>query len=215
MSLLNNDDIFVDVGSNIGLFSLIASKYVGANGKVICFEPDPVSFRRLAENISMNNFDNLDIRNMGLSNEQGELEFHIYNNGHDAWNSFARDEELNSDNSITVSVSSLDHELENIDKNRIKVIKIDVEGWEKFVLIGGQNFFKEFDPVVLMEFTDVNAFNAGYGIHELFDIMTNWGYVWYRLEKNNTLKQEIKQFRYPFVNLIAIKPKDYQKHSAN
>uniref|UniRef100_UPI00404B26B6 FkbM family methyltransferase n=1 Tax=Gelidibacter sp. TaxID=2018083 RepID=UPI00404B26B6 len=204
-SILNEDDIFVDVGSNIGLFSLIASKYVGHKGSVICFEPDPISFKRLEENIEMNKLHNLDARNLGLSNDIGELEFHIYDDGKDAWNSFAKDEELSLSNSISVPVSTLDRELENIDKSRIKVVKIDVEGWEKFVLLGGQNFFKEFSPVVLMEFTDVNAFNAGYGIHELFDIMSNWGYVWYRLEKNNILKKEIKQFRYPFVNLIAVK----------
>lgn len=206
MTLLTDGDIFVDVGSNVGLFSLLASKYVGDTGSVISFEPDPVSFKRLAENIELNKFKNLDIRNLGLSNEQGNLEFHIYNGGNDAWNSFAKDDELTSDTSISVPVSSLDQELETIDKSKIKVVKIDVEGWEKFVLLGGQNFFREYAPIVLVEFTDLNAFNAGYGIHELFDIMTDWGYVWYRLEKDNILKKEIKQFRYPYVNLIAKKP---------
>lgn len=205
MSMLNIGDIFVDVGSNIGLFSLSASKKVGETGKVICFEPAPTTFNRLLENININSLNNLDVRNIGLSDEQGELKFHLYKDGYDAWNSFAKDENLNYDDAINVPISTLDHELESIDKSKIKVIKIDVEGWEKFVLLGGREFFINFDPIVMMEFTDTNTFNAGYGIHELYDMMANWGYSWYRLGDNNELNIESKQFRYPYVNLIAIK----------
>ncbi len=205
MSQLNNGDIFVDVGSNIGLFSLPASIKVGDTGRVICFEPAPTTFNRLLENININKFHNLDIRNLGLSDKQGELQFHLYNDGYDAWNSFAADKNLQSDVAISVRTSTLDHELSDIDKSRIKLIKIDVEGWEKFVLHGGKEFFTNYDPIVLIEFTDTNTFNAGYSIYELYDIMINWGYTWYRLGENNELEKETKQFRYPYVNLIAIK----------
>ena len=87
--VLKKGDIFIDVGSNIGLFSLIASKIVGDKGKVICFEPSPLTYTRLKENVTINNFNNLDVRNLGLSDSIGELTFYVSNNGYDAWNSFS------------------------------------------------------------------------------------------------------------------------------
>lgn len=201
---LNVGDIFIDVGSNIGLFSLVASKIVGNEGKVICFEPAPSTFSRLEENAKINNLNNIDLRNIGLSDSVSELEFYISKNGYDAWNSFAPSQDNKLENSITVPVSTLDIELKDVDKTGIKLVKIDVEGWEKFVLRGGKELFMNFNPVVMVEFTEENTFNAGYSIHEIYDIMTGFGYVWYRI-KNNELVLETKRIHYPYDNLIAIK----------
>ncbi|RXJ45394.1 FkbM family methyltransferase [Gelidibacter gilvus] len=204
MSTLKKDDIFIDIGSNIGLFSLIASHIVGEKGKVICFEPSPVTFERLKENVKLNNFDNIDCRNIGLSNKKDELSFYISENGHDAWNSFAPSTDNKLEDAIMVQVSTLDHELRKIDKEQISLVKIDVEGWEKFVLSGGIEFFTKYNPVVMVEFTEENTFNAGYPVQEIFDIMQDWGYQWHRIV-NNRLIVETKKMRYPYVNLVAIK----------
>ena len=98
----------------------------------------------------------------------------------------------------------MDIELEEVDKSNIKLVKIDVEGWEKFVLNGGRDFFVKFSPIVMVEFTEENTFNVGYGVHEIYDIMQNYGYTWYRI-RNSKLVIEIKKMHYPYDNLIAIK----------
>ncbi|MEL1252649.1 FkbM family methyltransferase [Flavobacterium sp. DGU38] len=201
---LTEGDIFVDIGTNIGLFSLLAAEIVGIDGRVLCFEPAPDTFSRLNENIILNDFKNIHINNIGLSNEPGELTFYVSNNGHDAWNSFAPSSDNKLESSIQVPVSTLDLELKDIDKSKIKLVKIDVEGWEKFVLNGGKDFFIEFSPVVMVEFTESNTFNAGYSVHEIYDIMQDLGYVWYTV-KNKTLLLETKRLHYPYNNLIAIK----------
>jgi len=202
--ILNNGDVFVDIGANIGLFSLIASKIVGDEGKVLCFEPAPLTFSRLKENISLNNFKNVDIRNIGLSDSKGELTFYVSNNGHDAWNSFAPSQDNKLESSIQVPVSTLDIELKDIDKAKIKLVKIDVEGWEKFVLVGGKDFLVNYNPIVMVEFTEENTFNAGYPVYEIYDIMKDFGYVWYRISNGELVKEE-KKIHYPYDNLIAIK----------
>src|SRR5690606_19004116 len=92
-SILKEGDIFIDVGTNIGVFSLTASKIVGDRGLVICFEPSPIIFQRLIENVRLNNFKNIDSRNIGLSDKSEELNFYISENGYDAWNSFAPSED--------------------------------------------------------------------------------------------------------------------------
>lgn len=84
------------------------------------------------------------------------------------------------------------------------MIKIDVEGWEKFVLLGAIETIKKFSPILLIEFTAENTENAGYNVLEIYDIVTNLGYRWYRYKKNK-LKLEEKKKTYLYDNLIAIK----------
>lgn len=202
--VLKKGDVFIDVGSNIGLFSLIASKIVGEEGKVICFEPSPLTYSRLKENVKINNFNNLDIRNLGLSDSRGELTFYVSKNGYDAWNSFSPSKDNKLELSINVPVSTLDFELNDIDKSKIKLVKIDVEGWEKFVLQGAKEFLTNFNPIVMVELTEQNTFNSGYSVHEIYDIMKNFGYTWYRLQQGELVLEE-KKLYYPYDNLIAIK----------
>lgn len=204
VSVLEEGDIFIDIGTNIGLFSLIASKIVGDKGKVVCFEPSPTTFSRLVENVQLNDFKNIDLRNIGLSDVREEMTFYISDNGYDAWNSFAPSQDDKLGSSIMVPVSTLDIELKDVDVSKIKLIKIDVEGWEKFVLYGGKEFFVNFSPIVMVEFTEENTFNAGYSVHEIYDIMQNFGYVWYTIE-NGKLILEPKKLYYPYNNLVAIK----------
>jgi FkbM family methyltransferase len=201
---LKKGDVFVDIGTNIGLFSLIASKIVGIEGKVLCFEPAPLTFSRLTENVKLNNFINIDSRNIGLSDKNGELTFYVSNNGYDAWNSFAPSQDNKLETSIQVPVSTVDMELKDIDKAKIKLVKIDVEGWEKFVLYGGKDFLVNYNPIVMVEFTEENTFNAGYPVYDIYDIMQDFGYVWHRIS-NGELVKEKKKLHYPYDNLIAIK----------
>ena len=204
ISKLNEGDIFIDIGTNIGLFSLIASQIVGEKGKVISFEPTPSTFSRLIENIEINNLKNIDARNIGLSDKSDELTFYMSKNGHDAWNSFAPSLDNKLEKEIKVPESTLDFELENIDKSKITLVKIDVEGWEKFVLYGGKDFFVNYNPIVMVEFTEENTFNAGYAVHDIYDIMQDFGYVWHKIY-DGKLVLESKKMHYPYDNLIAIK----------
>lgn len=203
-SVLNEGDVFVDIGANVGLFSLIASRIVGDSGKVISFEPSPITFSRLIENIELNDLKNIDTRNIGLSNVNDELTFYVSENGYDAWNSFAPSQDNKLESAIQVSVATLDAELENIEKSKIKLIKMDVEGWEKFVLNGGRAFFTKYNPIVMVEFTEENTFNAGYPVHDIYDTMKIFGYEWYRIRNGELVKEE-KKLHYPYDNLIAIK----------
>lgn len=202
--ILTDGDIFIDIGANVGLFSLIASDCIGATGSIISFEPSPITFNRLQENISLNAIENSDLRNIGLSNQSGELSFYVSDNGYDAWDSFAPSQDNKLQKTIAVAVSSLDKELEQVDKSRIKLVKIDVEGWEKYVLIGGENLFTHYAPIVMVEFTEENTFNAGYAIHEIYDLMVAYGYGWHKI-KDGKLIHDPKRLHYPYNNLIAIK----------
>lgn len=204
---LRKGDVFIDVGANIGLYSLYASKIIGSNGKIYAFEPTPVIFDRLKQNIRLNNFENIEPHNIGLSNSKSFIDFNISNDGHDAWNSFAKLPENISYEKIKVLVDTLDSFISENKIKNISLIKLDVEGWEKFVLEGCPYLLNtDNPPVFLVEYSENLAFSAGYYLGELFDLMKYYGYEWYSYNhESNVLKKEKKKLHYPYENLIAIK----------
>jgi FkbM family methyltransferase len=202
--ILKPGDFFIDIGCNVGLFSLIASQLVGEKGKVICFEPTPKTFKRLKENIELNSFNNIDSKNIGLSNEIGQLFLNQSENGFDAWNTFASNIDYKFQNKVKVDVSTLDNEIQNLDKNKISLIKIDVEGWEKFVLEGAKEILVNYSPVLLIEFTESNTFAAGYMVQEIYMFLTSLGYKWFSYIDGKILEEPMK-LNYPYNNLIATK----------
>jgi FkbM family methyltransferase len=72
-SHLSPGDIFVDIGSHIGLYSLLASAAVGATGRVVAVDADPDTFARLGQNLRLNSAGNVQSYNRGVSNERGSL----------------------------------------------------------------------------------------------------------------------------------------------
>lgn len=63
---LKPGDHFIDVGANVGLFSLLASSVIGTKGKIIAIEPVPLSVKRLEENIGLNQLENVKIEKVAV-----------------------------------------------------------------------------------------------------------------------------------------------------
>ena len=125
---LRDKDFFIDIGANIGSYTVLASSAIGA--KTVCFEPVPSTYKRLMDNIKINNIENkVESLNLALGNSTGEMYFSSDQN---CMNHIIAHNENNS-NKITVNVSTLDKEL----KRDPFLIKIDVEGYELPVLEGG------------------------------------------------------------------------------
>jgi FkbM family methyltransferase len=207
---LKESDIFLDIGANIGLFSLHAAYCIGSSGKIIAFEPTPLTYARLVENIDLNNYMTKIIPvNIGLSEKKECLILNSYGNGYDAWNTFAKPLNEFQGNEINVQVDTLDNYLRTCDINieNISLIKVDVEGWEVNVIKGAVNTLKSKNaPTLLVEFTEEYAFAAGTSCYELYDLIKSYGYEWYIYDdRENNLKPEPKRLHYPYTNLIAIK----------
>jgi FkbM family methyltransferase len=215
---LKKRDIFFDIGANVGLYSLSNSKIVGDGGQIFAFEPTPNTFVRLQQNIQLNRLTNIQPFNIGLSNQKATMDLHISRDGHDAWNSFVITEFLKGTVTIKVNVDTLDSFLDTNAIRKVDLIKIDVEGWEKFVLQGANKLLQREDsPVFLIEFTETNTYAAGYSPGEIYDFMTDSGYKWYSYNsQKNKLIREKKKSHYPYENLIAVKNmEDCQKRIEN
>ena len=133
---LKAGSIFIDLGSNIGFYTLQASKLVGDNGKILSIEASPSTFALLCQNIKINDgTKNIVLLNIGVSNKKEDLfmnvpaEDGLYRNRGD--NSF-----LNKplSNRVLVPCKPLIEILEENHIQRIDGMKIDIEGFEFRVL---------------------------------------------------------------------------------
>jgi len=207
-AFLRPGDTFVDVGANIGLFSLIAARLVGPSGRVFAFEPTPLSYSRLQENIQANRFENVRTFQLALSDKEGSLEFSKSVDGFDAWNSPAAPAmgskiEKEQVQATTWDKFSSDHDL----SEKVTMMKIDVEGWESKVLAGACESLQLPDaPLLQVEFTEEAAILAGTTCAALYRDLENLGYEMFTFDsEHRRLLQSPPQDRYPYQNLFASK----------
>lgn len=206
---LHEGDVFLDVGANIGLFTLVAAKRVGKTGKVHAFEPCSGTFERLKENVARNAFDNVSCHHMALSDTEGSIELMSFTDGFDAWNSIAAVPHKGAVGSREqVQCSTIDKFVSGtVAGKKVALAKIDVEGWESHVIAGGPSVLKETDaPTLLVEFTEDAAKAAGSSCRELYETLTSSGYGLYTYDATaNRLIPDPLRDSYPWVNLIATK----------
>ena len=206
---IKQGDVIIDIGANIGLFTLIAADKTGSQGKVISFEPSPQTFMWLKENISANNLENVSPFKMALSDREGSIEFFVSSEGYDAFNSVIKPSKgtnYNVENVVTTKLDSFVEKEGLLEK--VALIKIDVEGFEIPLLNGGNKILSsEFAPDLVIEFTESNAKNAGVTCVDLYDAITKLGYKLYRYNKiTNILLPEPRGLSYTeYKNLIATK----------
>jgi len=205
---LRPGDVFVDVGANIGLFTLIAASRVGPTGKVIAFEPTSKIYERLVGNVRLNRLRNVDCVRSALSDHTGELDLLQSVDGFDAWNSFAGPTKGQSALPERVGVIEWDRyaEVHRL-SGKVTMMKIDVEGWESRVLTGGREMLSRSDsPVLQVEFTDDAAQAAGSSCRALYEFLESLGYRMYVYDAGRrTLAQDGLRNHYPYANLLAVK----------
>jgi len=124
---LRPDELFVDVGANIGSYSILAAGVVGA--RALSFEPDPDTARHLRRNIEANRLDQrVSIHEIALADSEGELKLSV---DRGPMNRVVSEPNRHSQ---TVPASTLDHQLDGYQPT---MLKLDVEGFEQEVILGG------------------------------------------------------------------------------
>ncbi len=132
----------VDVGANIGYYTLILSKVVK---KVIAFEPEPVSLQILAKNVRGNKIKNVQVLPKAASDKSESLRLGLSEEN-------LGDHQINSaDNrrkDVAIRSTTLDSEV----KDRVSILKIDTQGWEPKVVAGAKKLISRDRPTIFMEF---------------------------------------------------------------
>lgn len=138
---------FVDVGANIGYFTLLAAS-LGA--RAIAYEPTPKVFERLRENIALNGFRDVTPVNAAVAEKNGRVKLYKSEEDPEANSIFGMGE------CMDVPAVALDEDLAIRGIREVQVLKIDAEGAEPFVLEGARNLLRsECHPLVVIE---VNSF---------------------------------------------------------
>lgn len=123
----------MDVGANVGFFTLLAARLAGEEGRIISFEPDPTSFTLLSKSLERNHFGNVRLFQRAISGTDGERSLQLSATHHKGLHSIERD--LGGER-ITVQSSRLDTIALKMGIGSIDLLKIDVEGAEPEVLEG-------------------------------------------------------------------------------
>jgi FkbM family methyltransferase len=125
-------DVVVDVGANIGYFTLLASNCVGGSGKVVAIEASPKVFGLLSENIALNRKSNIRAVNVAAGYARGELP--LFSSSEDNIGHTSTVPHAGNVQSGTVQALPLQEILTEDEKRRVRLIKIDIEGAERPVL---------------------------------------------------------------------------------
>lgn len=172
-------NIFIDVGANTGVYSLIAG---AANKQVYAFEPVPDIFVQLKRNIALNKFDNIDAIRSAVTSYDGTIDLYVpYSPGFPTSSStlFGFRPPINK---LVVKAETLDrfvndHKLPNVD-----LIKIDTEATEDKVLQGGIFTITNYRPVILCEVlkntTEIALNHFFEGMNYKFYQITQEGLLW-------------------------------------
>lgn len=181
LNYLDKEDVFVDVGANIGDYSILSAKCCGANA--IAFEPMPNVYDFMKRQIELNDInDKVQMYQMGLSNEKGVLKF----TNEDAVSHAVLDNKMEP-NLIEVPVGTLDDVL---DSRPINIVKIDVEGLEYHVLQGAKKSIMQSECNVVM--AECNGLCSRYNINEndIINLLSECGFApyYYDVDKNECKK---------------------------
>tara|TARA_B100000242_G_scaffold266614_1_gene215571 strand:+ start:1991 stop:2923 length:933 start_codon:yes stop_codon:yes gene_type:complete len=198
LHVLRSDNTFIDVGSNIGTYTVLASKVIGS--KSISFEPHPVTFEKLKKNIFLNSIKKSVIAiSKGIGSEISKKKFSNFTGDKGPLNRVSTG--LKNDNDIDIDFSTLDTEI-NI--NSEYLIKIDVEGYEYHVLKGGKKILENKKLIGIIIETNSMVKKYGYDNEEVANFMNSFGLFPIKYDPIKRKIEKIKNFEFN-KNTIFIK----------
>lgn len=187
---IKKGDVVIDLGANIGYFTLVFSKLVGPKGKIFAFEPDPVNFSILKENIKINNCSNVIPIQKAVAekirkgfiylSKENKGDHRIYDSG-------------NKREKIEIEITSLDEYFKNSNQ-KIDFIKMDIQGSEILALQGAKETLKLNKKWVkiLAEFWPFGLKKSGTEPAAFFEILENYGICF---SQNNETSPEPKPIK--------------------
>lgn len=185
---LRDSQVVLDVGANVGLFALHAARAVGSRGRVYAFEPNPSTHRRLVRNVKINALTNLEVRRTALGDRNGDADLFLPKPGvaggatllqgwrdivdqEAPWDTNAPGEDV-----LPVRLSTLDRFCEEHGVEQIDYVKIDVEGAEPAVLLGGERTIRRHRPSLLVECNRSALTAGGWTVGRFLELLWDFGY---------------------------------------
>lgn len=194
--------VAIDIGANIGVYTIPVSHAVGPTGRVIAYEPGGQNRQHLLRALDLNRCENVEVSNAALSNSVGTGTLKIGYSGE--LNQLVSAPGSDSLASETVPVTTLDMEMDRLGWPSIQFLKMDAEGQEIAIVRGGQRFFSEQSPLILFEIKHGQTANVG-----LVEELRSVGFDTYRLLGDGSLLVPVLPGETPDgyeLNYFAAKP---------
>lgn len=203
--VLDRGMTFIDIGSNQGVYSLVAGKKLAGSGRVIAFEPSPREHERLQLHFRLNGIAKARAERLALASASGEFRFFQVASGDTSRNGFRPPASGDPLNEIAVESVTLDQYAASHNLSRIDVIKMDVEGGEREVLLGASKSIATFRPIFICEVLDAATGPWGYPARETIEALGAMDYRWFDVANDGSLAPHQAQQDYPAVeNYVAI-----------
>ena len=183
--------VFVDVGANLGQYTLWAAKCIGKTGQVHSFEPSGRMFGELEFNVRLNGVSDICVLNrVALSDTIGTATLSRYGPGAEVYGSLGR-QKRESSRIIgweEVTSTTLDAYVKAQSIDHIDLVKMDIEGAELLALRGGREVLGRADaPVIVLELFDVNTAGFAYQALETWDYLEGFGYRMFEFDRRGRI----------------------------
>jgi len=191
--LVKKNMTVVDIGANIGYFTLLAASLVGEKGKVFAFEPVPQNYTLLVKNIEVNSYKNVTPVQKAVSNHAGKVKFFLDYDALGQSSLFSVSENLTEP--ITVDVVSLDEFFKG-NEYSINIIKMDIEGAEMTVLLGMEKILENNNDLkIFTEFWPDGLLKSGFSAKEYWNKLEQFGFKFIYLIDDDKKRLEIVDFK--------------------
>ncbi len=206
-TLLPNGGVFLDIGSNMGYCSLLMSKAVGEDGRILAVEPSERDFLRLVDNVNLNRLDNVSVYRLAISDKIGKTNISIATEERSALNTLGTEfsnRGIEKVKTEEVDVTTLDAFVEEEDLDRVDVIKMDIEGSESKALNGAIDTIEKYRPALIIGVNENSLKANGSSIEEIEKILRDLRYKIYYLEETPVFSlKEITDLREVKGNIVV------------
>ena len=176
----------LDIGANIGWYTMLSASLVGPSGSVTAIEPNPESAKLLEASRRANSFDNVIVLQVAAGREAGLLVLH--GSYGDAMTLAAPDDPAALTNATTVPSFKVDDLIPH--EKKIDLVKIDVQGAEYSALLGASDLIKRCHPTIVSEFSpSMMPGISGVDGREYLRFLLGYGYKVAVIEGDGTLKE--------------------------
>jgi len=177
--LVRKGTVVVDVGANIGYYTLLAARLTGEKGKVYAFEPDPYNYGLLCKNIELNGYRNVIAAQKAVFSKSVRIPLFLDKKNLGAHSLSA--ENVDKADSIMIDALSLDDYFKEIN-SKIDIVKMDVQGSEMAVLEGMANTINQNRNIeIITEFWPTGLRNAHVSPRGFLEKLTEYGFALYQI----------------------------------
>lgn len=203
----------IDVGANIGAFSVTMARAVGPSGTVHAFEPEPASRERLMRNLGLNELANVTIFDEAVSGEPGEAAFFQYAGIDASWSGlYPREVELEDvtirpAETLAVRTTTIDEHCADASIGHVDVLKVDTEGADLAVLRGAGGLLGDGAiDMVVVEACDHTLVPMGETGRGLVAFLEGVGMATYELAGDSLVPRRIVGPQMSMLNIVALSP---------